>query len=395
MKGRLGNIVRAFFGIKIRFWALILACILCVGVTYGLTVQRERNRIGSEDNYNQAMKYLEIKNKIDESYVGTVDEDAVSSAAFSAMVEALGDQWSYYMSPSEYQAYQLYNANQYVGLGVTIDKDAGTGGMKITGVYEDSPADSAGLEVGDIILAINSTDITDMTVGDAQSVIEANIGETVQLNIKNKDGDTVQMNVNCAVVYTNPVSYEMMSGNTGYVEIDNFQSGAADAAINAIESLLGQGATRFIFDVRSNPGGLVSEMNKLLDYLLPSGTIFISVDKNGNQTPTTSDSVCLDMPMVVLVNEYTYSAAEFFAAALQEYNWADIIGQRTTGKSRSQQTLELSDGSAIHISTARYLTPAGVDLAEQGGVVPDQVVALTENGDAQLNAALSAVQMMS
>lgn len=395
MKGRLGNIVRAFFGIKIRFWALILACILCVGVTYGLTVQRERDRIGSEDNYNQAMKYLEIKNKIDESYVGTVDEDAVSSAAFSAMVEALGDQWSYYMSPSEYQAYQLYNANQYVGLGVTIDKDAGTGGMKITGVYEDSPADSAGLKVGDIILAINSTDITDMTVGDAQSVIEANIGETVQLNIKNKDGDTVQMNVNCAVVYTNPVSYEMMSGNTGYVEIDNFQSGAADAAINAIESLLGQGATRFIFDVRSNPGGLVSEMNKLLDYLLPSGTIFISVDKNGNQTPTTSDSVCLDMPMVVLVNEYTYSAAEFFAAALQEYNWADIIGQRTTGKSRSQQTLELSDGSAIHISTARYLTPAGVDLAEQGGVVPDQVVALTENGDAQLNAALSAVQMMS
>lgn len=395
MKGRLGNIVRAFFGIKIRFWALILACILCVGVTYGLTVQRERDRIGSEDNYNQAMKYLEIKNKIDKSYVGTVDEDAVSSAAFSAMVEALGDQWSYYMSPSEYQAYQLYNANQYVGLGVTIDKDAGTGGMKITGVYEDSPADSAGLKVGDIILAINSTDITDMTVGDAQSVIEANIGETVQLNIKNKDGDTVQMNVNCAVVYTNPVSYEMMSGNTGYVEIDNFQSGAADAAINAIESLLGQGATRFIFDVRSNPGGLVSEMNKLLDYLLPSGTIFISVDKNGNQTPTTSDSVCLDMPMVVLVNEYTYSAAEFFAAALQEYNWADIIGQRTTGKSRSQQTLELSDGSAIHISTARYLTPAGVDLAEQGGVVPDQVVALTENGDAQLNAALSAVQMMS
>lgn len=146
--------------------------------------------------------------------------------------------------------------------------------------------------------------------------------------------------------------------------------------------------------MRSNPGGLVSELTALLDYLLPSGTIFISVDKDGNETATESDSVCLDMPMAVLVNEYSYSAAEFFAAALQEYNWADIIGAQTTGKSRSQQTIELSDGSAIHVSTARYLTPMRVDLAEQGGIVPDQIVALTSKGDAQRDAALAAVQLM-
>lgn len=395
MKSRLGNLARAFLGIKIRFWAFILACILCIGVTYGLTVQRERNRIGSEDNYNQAMKYLEIKNTLDEYYVGTVDEEAVSSAAFAAMVEALGDQWSYYMSPSEYQAYQLYSQNQYVGLGVQLDKDADTGGFKITGVTTDSPAETAGLVVGDIILAINGTDITDMTVGDARSFIEANIGETVELQIRNSKGNESTITVNCAVVYSNLVSYEMLSGNIGYVQIMNFQSGAADAAISAIESLLGQGAMGFIFDVRTNPGGLVSELTALLDYLLPSGTIFVSVDKDGNRTETTSDSVCLDMPMAVLVNEYTYSAAEFFAAALQEYNWADVIGARTTGKSRSQQTLELSDGSAIHISTARYLTPLGVDLAEQGGIIPDQEVALTATGDAQLNAAVSAVQWAS
>ncbi len=394
MKNRLGNVAKAFFGIKIRFWVLILACILCVGVTYGLTMQRERNLIGSEENYNQAMKYLEIKNMLDENYVGTVDEEAVSSAAFAAMVEALGDQWSYYMSPSEYEAYKLYSQNQYVGLGIQIDKDAKTGGLAITGVTDDSPADTAGLVAGDIILAINGTDITSMTVGDARSFIEANIGETVQLTIQNASGNQSTLNVNCAVVYTNPVSYEMMSGNIGYVQILNFQSGAADAAINAIENLLSQGAVGFVFDVRTNPGGLVSELTTLLDYLLPSGTIFISVDKDGNQTPTESDSVCLNMPMAVLVNADTYSAAEFFAAALQEYNWAEIIGTRTTGKSRSQQTLELSDGSAIHISTARYLTPLGVDLAEQGGLIPDQEVGLTATGDAQLSAAISAVQWM-
>ena len=394
MKNGFGRVVKAFFGIKIRFWALILACVLCVGVTYGLTVQRERGRIGSEENYSQAMKYLEIKNVIDEKYVGTVNEESVSAAAFDAMVSALGDQWSYYMSPSEYSAYKLYSANQYVGLGVQVDKDAETGGLKITGVNSGTPADNAGLEAGDIILAVAGTDITGMTVGDARSFISSNLGESVKLKIRDKDGSESELSVNCELIYTSPVTYRMLSGSIGYVQILNFDSGAADAAIKAIETLLGQGALGFVFDVRTNPGGLLSELTALLDYLLPSGNIFISVDKAGNQTPTESDSVCLDMPMAVLVNADTYSAAEFFAAALQDYNWAEIVGERTTGKSRSQQTIELSDGSAVHLSTARYLTPAGIDLAEQGGLIPDQEVALTATGDAQLNAALSAVQWM-
>ena len=394
MKNGFGRVVKAFFGIKIRFWALILACVLCVGVTYGLTVQRERGRIGSEENYSQAMKYLEIKNVIDEKYVGTVNEESVSAAAFDAMVSALGDQWSYYMSPSEYSAYKLYSANQYVGLGVQVDKDAETGGLKITGVNSGTPADNAGLEAGDIILAVAGTDITGMTVGDARSFISSNLGESVKLKIRDKDGSESELSVNCELIYTSPVTYRMLSGSIGYVQILNFDSGAADAAIKAIETLLGQGALGFVFDVRTNPGGLLSELTALLDYLLPSGNIFISVDKAGNQTPTESDSVCLDMPMAVLVNADTYSAAEFFAAALQDYNWAEIVGERTTGKSRSQQTIELSDGSAVHLSTARYLTPAGIDLAEQGGLIPDQEVALTATGDSQLNAALSAVQWM-
>ena len=394
MKNGFGRVVKAFFGIKIRFWALILACVLCVGVTYGLTVQRERGRIGSEENYSQAMKYLEIKNVIDEKYVGTVNEESVSAAAFDAMVSALGDQWSYYMSPSEYSAYKLYSANQYVGLGVQVDKDAETGGLKITGVNSGTPADNAGLEAGDIILAVAGTDITGMTVGDARSFISSNLGESVKLKIRDKDGNESELSVNCELIYTSPVTYRMLSGSIGYVQILNFDSGAADAAIKAIETLLGQGSLGFVCDVRTNPGGLLSELTTLLDYLLPSGNIFISVDKAGNQTPTESDSVCLDMPMAVLVNADTYSAAEFFAAALKDYNWAEIVGERTTGKSRSQQTIELSDGSAVHLSTARYLTPAGIDLAEQGGLIPDQEVALTATGDAQLNAALSAVQWM-
>ncbi len=392
MKNVFGRALRAFFGIKIRIWALILACIVCVGVTYGLTVQRERGRIGSEENYNQAMKYLEIKNTIDENFVGTVNEEALSSAAFAAMVDSLGDEWSYYMSPSEYSAYTLYSASQYVGIGVTFDKDVESGGLKISAVSAGSPAANAGLAAGDIILAIADQDITDMTVGDARSFMNANLGESVKLRILKGGKDEADVNVNCEVVYTNPVTYRMMDGNVGYVQILSFQSGTAETAINAVETLLGQGALGFVFDLRMNPGGLLTEMSTLLDYLLPAGTLYYSVDEQGGQTPVESDSVCLDMPLAVLVNADSFAAAEFFAAALQDYNWADIVGERTTGKSRSQRTIELSDGSAVHLSTATYLTPAGVDLSEQGGVIPDQAVALTGRGDAQLDAAVAAVQ---
>ena len=165
--------------------------------------------------------------------------------------------------------------------------------------------------------------------------------------------------MDCTLTYTNPVSYQLKDGNIGYVKIASFDAGSAELTTAAIESLLGSGAERFVFDVRSNPGGLYEEMTQVLDYLLPSGDILVSVDETGEETVVRSDNVCLSMPMVVVVNADTYAAAEFFAAALQDYNWAGVVGERTTGKGRIQTTIELTDGSAVRISTGKYLTPTG------------------------------------
>ncbi|HIQ79059.1 MAG TPA: PDZ domain-containing protein [Candidatus Scatomorpha intestinavium] len=388
MKQNSGGPLRAIGRLKINFWIALLLCILCVGVTYGVASSRSRAAFGSEENYAQAMKYLEIKNTIDDYYIGEVDEETISSAAFSAMVNSLGDVWSSYMSPTEYQTYQLYSSNQFIGLGVSIAKDSDTGGFEITGLTEGSPAENAGLQRGDIILSVDGEDVTGMTISDARSLITSHIDESVTLLI-DRNGSQTEYTVDCRLIYDNPVSYEMINGNVGYIKISNFESGAADGAIAAIESLLGSGAQYFVFDVRTNPGGLLSELTTLLDYLLPGVDIFVSVDKSGEETVITSNNVCLDMDMCVLVNADSYSAAEFFAAALQEYGWATIVGEHTTGKGRSQQTFELSDGSALHLSTAKYLTPNRVDLSEQGGVAPDIEVALTGNTDSQLDAAVS------
>ena len=176
-----------------------------------------------------------------------------------------------------------------------------------------------------------------------------------------------------------PVTFELLAdGTTGYVAITNFREGAAQNAIDAVEELMSQGAERLIFDVRDDPGGQLTELIELLDYLLPEGDIFIRSDKYGNETIEVSDADCVDLPMAVLVNADSYSAAEFFAAALREFDWAIIVGEATTGKSRSQVTIRLNDGSAVHISTYRYLTPNRVDLYEAGGLTPDLEIGLSE-----------------
>ncbi|MCD7749578.1 MAG: S41 family peptidase, partial [Oscillospiraceae bacterium] len=193
-----------------------------------------------------------------------------------------------------------------------------------------------------------------------------------------EDGSIYDVSVSCEVIYTSPVTAELLDGNVGYIIISNFREGAGSQAIEAVEELIAQGAESLIFDVRSNPGGQVSEMVELLDYLLPEGDLFIRADKNGRENVETSDADCVELPMAVIVNADSYSAAEFFAAALRDYDWATIVGEATTGKGRSQVTIALADGSAVHISKYTYLTPSRIDLYEAGGLIPDVEIDLTE-----------------
>lgn len=379
-----------FFGIKVRLWAVILACVLFAGAGYGYCAWRQTEAFGGRENYERAQKYLEVEKVIDDYYVGEEDDDAVSDAACAAMVKALGDQWSYYMTPSEYEAYKLYSANEYAGIGVTIQQDEASGGYLITAVEADSPAEAAGVRAGQIILAVDGESVTGMATSDVRTLIRQHLDDTVTVTIQS-DAGTSDVDIDCRIIYSDPVDYELMDGNVGYVHIRNFESGSGDEAVAAVDDLLAQGATSLVFDVRTNPGGLLSELIKILDHLLPEGDIFVSVDESGKETVTESDNVCISVPMAVLVNADSYSAAEFFAAALQDYNWATVVGEHTTGKGRSQITLELSDGSAVHISSNKYLTPDRVDLSEVGGITPDLEVAMGGEGDAQLDAAVAAV----
>jgi carboxyl-terminal processing protease len=225
---------------------------------------------------------------------------------------------------------------------------------------------------------VDGVSVTNEDTSYLRGLIQADYNKTALVTVLRADGETVDFSVSCEVIYTSPVSYELLEGSVGYVSITNFRQGAGADAIAAIEDLIGQGAQSLVLDVRSNPGGQVTELVELLDYLLPEGDIFIRADKQGREVVETSDASCVEMPMAVLVNGDSYSAAEFFAAALREYDWATVVGEPTTGKARSQVTIPLWDGSAVHISKYTYLTPHRQDLYEAGGIVPDVEIALTE-----------------
>lgn len=384
-KGKLPN-----FDNKIKLTHLIIACLAVAIVTAILTYVATIGGFGSKQYLDDARRYVEIEKIIDDNYIGDADYNELYNAAAAAMVKSIGDKWSYFMNAEEYEAYKLSSSNEYSGIGVSVKVNS-SGEFEVFSVEESSPAANAGIAVGDIITAIDGEDVSDKTLEDVSLLIRSKVNKDFPMTLES-GGDTKTVTVACEIIYKNPVSSRLLDGNIGYINISNFEAGSSENTKKAIEQLLQTGATSFIFDVRNNPGGLLTELVDLLDYILPEGDLFISVDKSGKETVQTSDKVSLKNKMIVLVNGNSYSAAEFFAAALQEYNWATVVGEQTTGKARSQITLELSDGSAVHISTHKYLTPNRVDLAEAGGVTPDIAVAQDdEKTDKQLETAINAL----
>ena len=356
-------------GIPLKYVALVL--VLCVGFTYYRTHNTMLRSVGGDEDYAEAMRYIEIKDLVDTYYIDPVDRGAMADSAAAAMVSGLGDPWSYFMTVDEYRAYQLSTANDYSDIGISLVKDETVGGFQVIAVYPGSPAAQSGLASGMIITAVDGQKVAGYSTDEVRTLIRSKLNAKFTLEISN--GQTY-LEVDCTNVNANAVTYRLEKTGAAYVQIHNFEAGSGQAAVDAIEYLLKQGADSLVIDLRNNPGGLPGEAAILLDHLLPAGRLFSEVDKNGHQTVTESDSMNLQMPTCVLINTGTYREAELCAAVLKEWSWATLMGEATAGNTRTQDTIALSDGSAIRLSVRSYLTPSGVDISAAGGVVPDMIV---------------------
>ena len=368
------NIISAIFNIPIRSKDVVLILILSVGGSVWYTRHSMLNNVGGKDEYNEAMRYIEIKDVVDNQYIDTVNRESMGNNAAAAMISGLGDRWSYFMSPNDYKAYQLNSTNEYASIGMAISK-LDNGGFEVLSVNYDSPAAIAGLTPGMVITSVDEIDLRDKTLDEARVLIRSRLNTKFVLGIGN--GKTT-IEVDCTGTYRSSVTYRLEKTQAGSVQFKNFVAGTGQDAINASEDLLNQGAIALCLDLRGNPGGLDTELAMLLDYLLPSGVLFIEKDKDGNENVTESDGMCIQLPTCVLLNAETFGEAEVFAAVMKEYQWATLLGEATVGRTRTQETIALADGSAIRLSTGTYLTGNYTDISTNGGVVPDYIVYNTD-----------------
>lgn len=329
-------------------------------------------------------KLIQLEELILNRFIGEADQTVIEDAAAHAMVGALGDRWSYYIPASSYQQYLEGMKNAYVGVGITIAGTENNSGLQILGVVAGGPAEEAGVQEGDIVIKLDGQPIAGMEPADAKKLIQGKAETTVEFGIL-RDGRELTLQVARREIKTPVAKSQLLPNGIGLVSIVNFNNNCAAETTAAIEQLKMQGATKLIFDVRNNPGGYAEELVKVLDYLLPEGKLFTRVDYTGTEHTDMSDARHLDMPMVVLINGQSYSAAEFFAAALAEYDVATVVGEKTVGKGYFQSTYELPDGSAVGLSIGKYYTPKGVSLADVG-VTPHVTVAVDDATAGQIAA---------
>ena len=366
----LGAVISYLFnrGIKLKYVLALL--IIFAGGAVAMTYTKMLNNVGGKTDYDEAMRYIELKKICVENYIDTVDSASMTDSSSAAIVSDLGDKWSYYMTPDEYDTYQLYSANSYDDIGISMIKNEDGGGFQIVSVTPNTPSFEGGLSAGMIITAIQGTDVTDADIDDVRTLIRSNLDKEFTITVNGKEDHQID----CASTYSSAVSYRLEKTEAGYIQIKNFEAGSGQDAVNAIEDLLSQKAVALCIDIRNNAGGLSGEIATLLDYLIPNGELFSIVDKAGHKETVRSDAMSLQLPMVVLVNSATYAEAEVFAAVLQEYQWAEIMGEPTTGMTRMQETFEFEDGSAVRLSTKSYVTANGNDICLSKGVIPGTII---------------------
>ncbi len=379
---------------------ILVLMLAAAGVTFCVTY---RELGGRQASVPASAKTEEIAQYLDYFFIDDYDEGRLADGAAAGMIAATGDEWSYYISAEDYARYEEQMNNAYVGIGVTILEDEAAGGFAITSVTEGGPAAAGGVAVGDVLTRVEGESALELGPEETVNRFRGEAGTEIQLTFE-RDGVPYDVTLIRGSIPTEVAAYAMTEDRIAVITIENFDSRCAEQAIAAVERALDEDAVGIVFDVRNNPGGLKTELVELLDRLLPEGVLFRSLDYAGKEEVDRSDAVCVELPMAVLVNEESYSAAEFFAAALQEYDAAAVVGAKTYGKGNFQNTFRLSDGSAIAISVGKYFTPEGVSLSGVG-ITPDIPVELDDEAfarlyygqlpmeeDAQMQAALAVVR---
>lgn len=386
-----------------EYAAGVLTGVLVVALAAGgvkFVQQRQYNGVLSDSSHVQKIEYLE--KMIDQEYLGEVDNTEMAEGIYAGLVYGLGDVYSRYYTADEYAQETASTDGAYAGIGVSIQKNK-NGGVQIAECYEGGPGAEAGLQTGDVITAINDTDVTDMELSDVVSLIRENKDNTIVLTVfRENEEKSREISVDVTDVELPSVFGEMLDKKTGYIQITQFTGVTPQQYKDMFAELKDKGMERLVIDLRDNPGGLLTSVCDILREILPEGLIVYTEDKYGNREEENCDGKHqLDMPLAVLVNENSASASEIFAGAVQDHEVGTIVGTTTYGKGVVQELRQLSDGSAVKLTVSNYYTPNGNSI-NKVGIKPDVEVKLasellnkdeiTHEEDNQLQKALNVIE---
>lgn len=348
------------------------------------------------DVNEKAKKYTELQaldSYVRDNYFGEINENTLSDGIMKGYVSGIDDKYSRYLTEEEYLTEQNDNSGTLVGLGLTIAEDE-SGYIRISEIISESPATDSGLLENDIIIAIDGVDVKDIGFAEAADAMRGTEGSPISLTIR-RDGKDTEYSFTRRSIEVTTVEAEMLGNYIGYIKISGFKQNTPQQFIDALERLTANGATSLVFDLRDNGGGLVSALSECLDPLLPEGVVATAEYKDGHsETLVYSDASELNMPMAVIVNENTASAAELFAASLRDFGKAPLVGSQTYGKGVMQTTTELENGGAVILTVAEYKTSRS-ECYDGIGLTPDVPVENDVEGfDAQYSAAIEVVQQI-
>lgn len=360
-----------------RLLLLILALMgLSSGITYlyceRVSQSSDSLQITATKSYDELLRVWRI---INEDYVEPPDREALVRGAVRGMVEELGDPYSSYMEPSKYREAKLHTSGKYVGVGIVVEQIGDY--VTVVAPFKGTPAYDAGIVSGDRIIKVDGQDVVGTPVEKVVALIKGPAGTFVRVGILSKEGGFREVRLIRSLITPPTVEARIIGGGIGYLRIAQFASNTADEVRETLKDLKSRGINGLVLDLRHNPGGLFDQALEVAEMLVPEGPLVRLVTRSGEQKTFNSDSAGIGIPLVVLVDKGSASAAEIVAGAVQDRKVGPLIGTRTFGKASVQTLIDLPNGSGLRITTARYFTPSGT-LIDKKGLTPDLVV---EEGD--------------
>lgn len=341
----------------------VLACVYFVGL----------------GGYESGDALLRAKKIITDNYVNPLTEEQLTrlnDMAISAMVYSLEDHYSQYLNVEDMEAYTEDKQEQYKGIGIGVSFNYEENIMSVTAVYENSPAQKAGILFGDVITRIGGQNVSAETYNTLVDYIRKGENDEIQLTIQ-RDGGILELTVMREEIEQQSVSHKMFGGHIGYIRISEFIHNTTDEFAAALEDLKNRDMAGLVIDLRNNPGGYADTVLEITDSLLPEGVIAYLEDSHGDRQYFNSDKKSLDLPIAVLINGETASASELLAGSLQAHGLATIIGEKSYGKAVGQSLYPVTTRTALYLTNARYYTPKG-ECIDGVGIQPDVKISMSK-----------------